>query len=68
MPDGDYMLGYTGSGAGAQATYAKVKLVSPPATPSAANPHDGIYTDGKSFFSVTDGKLTVTPIGGVASK
>jgi hypothetical protein len=42
--------------------------VSPPATPSAANPHDGIYTDGKSFFSVTDGKLTVTPIGGVASK
>jgi hypothetical protein len=68
MPDGDYMLGYTGTGAGAAPTYAKVKQISPAATPSAANPHDGVYTDGKAYFMVTSGKLTVTPIGGVASK
>ncbi|WP_158790948.1 hypothetical protein [Granulicella sp. L60] len=68
MPDGDYMLGYTGTAAGSQAAYAKVKMISPAAAPTAANPHDGVYTDGKSYYMVTGGKLTVTPIGGVASK
>jgi hypothetical protein len=68
MPDGDYMLGYTGTAAGSQAAYAKVKMISPAAAPAAANPHDGVYTDGKSYYMVTGGKLTVTPIGGVASK
>jgi hypothetical protein len=68
MPDGDYMVGYAGTGAGAQTTYAKVKQISPSATPSAANPRDGVYTDGKAYYMVTNGKLTVTPIGGVANK
>jgi hypothetical protein len=68
MPDGDYMLGYTGTGAGSQAAYAKVKMISPAAAPTAVNPHDGVYTDGKSYYMVTGGKLTVTPIGGVANK
>jgi hypothetical protein len=58
MPDGDYMVGYAGTGAGAQTTHAKVKKVkqiSPSATSSAANPPDGVYTVGKAYYIVTNG-------------
>jgi hypothetical protein len=66
MPDGDTMLGYTAAGATAQ-SYAKVKLVQAATPASADNPHDGIYTDGKAFYTVSGGKLSVTPIGGAAA-
>jgi hypothetical protein len=66
MPDGDTMLGYVGPGATTQ-SFAKVKLVQAATPASADNPHDGIYTDGKAFYTVSGSKLSVTPIAGTAA-
>jgi hypothetical protein len=65
MPDGDVMLGYAAPGASAT-TYAKVKLLPAATPPPATSPHDGTYTDGKMFYTVSSGKLFVMPVGGGA--
>ena len=61
MPDGDYMLGYVAPG-GKQPTYAKVKQVQNPTQASAAYPRDGVYSDGKMYYMVSDGKLILAPM------
>jgi hypothetical protein len=66
MPDGDVMLGYVAPGSSAT-TYAKVKLLPAATPPPATSPHDGTYTDSKMFYTVSGGKMFVTPIAGVAA-
>ena len=66
MPDGDVMLGYVAPGA-ATTTYAKVKLLPAATPPPATAPHDGTYADSKMFYTVSGGKMFVTPIGGATA-
>jgi hypothetical protein len=66
MPDGDYMLGYVAPG-GKQPTYAKVKQVQNPTAASATYPRDGVYSDGKMYYMVSDGKLILAPMASEAS-
>jgi hypothetical protein len=61
MPDGDYMLGYVAPG-GKQPTYAKVKQVQNPAQATPTYPRDGVYSDGKMYYMVSDGKLILAPM------
>jgi hypothetical protein len=56
-----YMIMYKATDTATTKTYAKVKKISD--ADQAGSTGDGMYTDDKNYYSITNGKLTVTPIG-----